>query len=171
MKETAGDVERPRVRRYGDLTAVVPDCEHNLCDMARTLRMDENVFRRPCNFKELRVVKRVLQLVRYLPAGSLCTASAEQIFPRDSVQRNCFELALYTARDHDCISNRIGSGIRSAMQMSSRCAPNAVDDRTDHHADLSSTSGPSSSGMTLPPFHPLLARPCSSPQRPTARAV
>ena len=37
---------------------------------------------------------------------------------------------LYTARDHDCISNRIGSGIRSAMQMSSRyvrCAPNAVD--------------------------------------------
>ena len=74
--------------------------------------------------------------MRYVPAGSLCTASAEQIFPRDSVQRNCFELALYTARDHDCISNRIGSGIRSAMQMSSRyvrCAPNAVDDRTDHH--------------------------------------
>jgi hypothetical protein len=83
-----------------------------------------------------------------LPAGSLCTASAEQIFPRDSVQRNYFELALYTARDHDCISNRIGSGIRSAMQISSRyvrSAPNAVDDRTDHHADRSSTSGPSSS--------------------------
>jgi hypothetical protein len=80
-----------------------------------------------------------------VPAGSLCTASAEQIFPRDSVQRNCFELALYTARDHDCISNRIGSGIRSAMQMSSRyvrCAPNAVDDRADHHADRSSTSAP-----------------------------
>jgi hypothetical protein len=57
-KETAGGVERPRVRRYGDLTAVVPDCEHNLCDMARTLRMGENAFRRPCNFKELRVVKR-----------------------------------------------------------------------------------------------------------------
>jgi hypothetical protein len=175
MEETAGGVERPRVRRYGDLTAVVPDCEHNLCDMARTLRMGENAFRRPCNFKELRVVKgHILQLVRYVPAGSLCTASAEQIFPRDSVQRNCFELALYTARDHDCISNRIGSGIRSAMQMSSRyvrCAPNAVDDRTDHHADRSSTSGPSSSGKTLPSFHPLLARPCSSPQRPTARAV
>jgi hypothetical protein len=63
----------------------------------------------------------------------------------NSVQRNCFELALYTARDHDCISNRIGSGIRSVMQMSSRyvrCAPNAVDDRTDHHADRSSTSCP-----------------------------
>ena len=57
-KETAGGVERPRVRRYGDLTAVVPDCEHNLCDMARTLRMGENTFCRPCNFKELRVVKR-----------------------------------------------------------------------------------------------------------------
>jgi hypothetical protein len=86
--------------------------------------------------------------VRYVPAGSLRTASAEQIFPRDSVQRNCFELALYTARDYDCISNRIGSGIRSAMQMSSRyvrCVPNAVDDRTDHHADRSSTSRPSSS--------------------------
>src|SRR5229473_668464 len=143
--------------------------------MARTLRMGENTFRRPCNFKELRVVKRhILQLLRYVPDGSLCTASAEQILPRDSVQRNCFELALYTARDHDCISNRIGSGIRSAMQMSSRyvrCAPNAVDDRTDHHADRSSASGPSSSGKTLPSFHPLLARPCSSPQRPTARAV
>ena len=37
------------------------------------------------------------------------------------------------------------SGIRSAMQMSSRyvrCAPNAVDDRTrDHHADRSSVLG------------------------------
>ena len=146
MEETAGDVERPRVRRYGDLTAVVPDCEHNLCDMARTLRMGENAFRRSCNFKELRVVKRhILQLVRYVLAGSLCTASAEQIFPRDSVQRNCFELALYTARDHDCISNRIGSGIRSAMQTSSRyvrCAPNAVDDSSrDHHADRSSVLG------------------------------
>jgi hypothetical protein len=38
---------------------------------------------------------------------------AEQMLPRDSVQRNCFELALYTTRDHDCISNRIGSGIRN----------------------------------------------------------
>jgi hypothetical protein len=175
MEETAGGVERPRVRRYGDLTAVVPDCEHNLCDMARTLRMGENAFRRPCNFKELRVVKRAhITTCALVPAGSLCTTSAEQIFPRDSVQRNCFELALYSARDHDCISNRIGSGIRSAMQMSSRYvrgAPNAVDDRTDHHADRSSTSGPSSSGKTLPSFHPLLARPCSSPQRPTARAV
>src|SRR6266481_5656199 len=149
MEETAGGVERPRVRRYGDLTAVVPDCEDNLCDMARTLRMGENAFRRSCDFKELRVVKRahILQLVRYVPDGSLCTASAEQIFPRDSVQRNCFELALYTTRDHDCIFDRIGSGIRklSAMQMPSRyvlCASNAVDDRSrDHHAERSSVLG------------------------------
>src|ERR1700674_3754774 len=117
-EETAGGVARSRVRRSGDLAAVVPECEYNFCDMARTLRMGENTFRRPCNFKELRVAKgQILQLVRYVPDGSLCTASAEQIFPRDSVQRNCFEIALYTARDHDCISDRIGSGIRSAMQM------------------------------------------------------
>jgi hypothetical protein len=56
MEETAGGVARWRVRRYGDLAAV--ECEYNFCDMARTLRMGENTFRRPCNFKELRVVKR-----------------------------------------------------------------------------------------------------------------
>src|SRR6266705_5474606 len=111
-EETAGGRARWCVTRYGDLTAVVPECEYNFCDMARTLRMGENTFRRPCNFKELCVVKRA-HIVRYVPDGSLCTASAEQIFPRDSVQRNCFELALYTTRDHDCISNRIGSGIRN----------------------------------------------------------
>src|SRR3981189_693338 len=53
-EETAGCRARCRVRRYGDLTAVVPECEYNFCDMARTLRMGEN----PCNLKELRVVKR-----------------------------------------------------------------------------------------------------------------
>ena len=58
MEETAGGVARWRVRRYGDLTAVLPECEYNFCDMARTLRMGENTFRRPCKFKELRVVKR-----------------------------------------------------------------------------------------------------------------
>jgi hypothetical protein len=58
MEEPAGGVVRWRVRRYGDLTAVVPECEYNFCDMARTLRMGENTFRRPCNFKELRVVKK-----------------------------------------------------------------------------------------------------------------
>jgi hypothetical protein len=60
-EETAGGVARWRVRRYGDLTAVVPECEHNFCDIARTLRMGEmgeNAFRRSCNFKELGVAKR-----------------------------------------------------------------------------------------------------------------
>jgi hypothetical protein len=33
-EETAGGVVRLRVRRYGDLTAVVPECRHNFCDMA-----------------------------------------------------------------------------------------------------------------------------------------
>jgi len=54
-EETAGCVARWCVRRY--LAAVVPECRHNFCDMARTLRMGENTFRRPCDFKELRVVK------------------------------------------------------------------------------------------------------------------
>jgi hypothetical protein len=45
MEETAGGVARWRVRRYGDLTAVVTECEYNFCDMARTLRMGENTFR------------------------------------------------------------------------------------------------------------------------------
>ena len=33
------------------------ECEYNFCDMARTLRMGENAFRRSCNFSELGVVK------------------------------------------------------------------------------------------------------------------
>ena len=40
-----------------DLAAVVSECEYNFCDMARTLRMGENAFRRPRNFKELRCKK------------------------------------------------------------------------------------------------------------------
>jgi hypothetical protein len=81
--------------------------------------------------------------LRYLPDGSLCTTSVEQIFPRDSVQRNCFEFALY----HDCISNRIGSGIRNYPRRRCRpryvrCAPNAVGARSrDHRAERSSVLG------------------------------
>jgi hypothetical protein len=67
-EETAGGVERLCVRRYGDLTAVVPECEHNFCDMARTLRKGGNTFRRPCNFKKLRVVKRA-----HITTCALCT--------------------------------------------------------------------------------------------------
>jgi hypothetical protein len=36
------------------------ECEYNFCDMARTLRMGENAFRRSCNFRELGVVKRAV---------------------------------------------------------------------------------------------------------------
>src|SRR5450631_214248 len=122
----------------------------------------------------LRVVKgHILQLVRYVPDGSLCTASAEQIFPRDSVQRNCFELALYTTRDHDCISNRIGSGIRTCPRCGCRLAtfgalptPSTIYRdiiMLNYHRFWGHASGPSSSsGKTLSSFHPLLARPCRS---------
>jgi hypothetical protein len=55
MEETAMGEYAAQLR---DLTAVVPDCEHNFCDMARTLRMGENAFRRSCNFRELGVVKK-----------------------------------------------------------------------------------------------------------------
>jgi len=34
------------------------ECEYNFCDMARTLRMGENAFRRSSNFRELGVVKK-----------------------------------------------------------------------------------------------------------------
>jgi hypothetical protein len=34
------------------------ECEYNFCDMARTLRMGENAFRRSCNFRELGVAKK-----------------------------------------------------------------------------------------------------------------
>src|SRR5450631_2564437 len=139
MEETAGDVERPRVRRYGDLTAVMPDCEHNLCDMARTLRTGENAFRRPCNFKELRVVKRA-----HIATCALCACwqplyrigrtNIFHVTASNGIVSNSpyTPLAIMTA-------SPIAS-VRSAMQMSSRyvrCAPNAVDDRTDHHADRS----------------------------------
>src|SRR5712672_1252612 len=57
-EETAGGVARWRVRRYGDLAAVVPECEYNFCDMARTLRMGENTFRRPCKFQRVTRCKK-----------------------------------------------------------------------------------------------------------------
>ena len=114
--------------------------------------------------------------------AAFCTASAEQILPRDSVQRNCFKLALYTTRDHDCISNRIGSGIRTCPRCGCRLAtfgalptPSTIYRAIimlNNHRFWGHASGPSSSsGKTLSSFHPLLARPCRSTQRPTARAV
>jgi hypothetical protein len=99
--------------------------------------------------------------------AAFCTASAEQILPRDSVQRNCFKLALYTTRDHDCISNRIGSGIRTCPRCGCRLAtfgalPTPSTISRDHHAEQSASGPSSSSGKTLSSFHLLLARPCRS---------
>src|SRR5216684_2239543 len=140
--------------------------------MARTLRMGENTFRRPCDFKELRVVKRA-----HITTFALCGLMAAFVPHRPNKYFHVTAsngivssspdtpLAIMTASP--IASVRVFE--TSAMQMSSRygrCAPNAVDDRSrDHHAERSSTSGPSSSGKTLPSFHPLLARPCNSPQR------
>ena len=44
------------------------ECEYNFCDMARTLRIGENAFRRSCNFRELGVVKRAHITTFALPA-------------------------------------------------------------------------------------------------------
>src|SRR6202045_2845674 len=169
MEETAGGVARWRVRRYGDLAAVSGSTTfaiwHELCERVKT------PFAAPVTSKSYALQKgHTFQLVRYVPDGSLCTASAEQIFPRDSVQRNCFELALYTTRDHGCISNRIGSGIRNCPRCRCRLAtfgalptPSMIERAIimlTHHRFWGHASGPSSSGKTLPSFHPLLARPC-----------
>src|SRR6267154_6615894 len=89
---------------------------------------------------------------------------------RDRVQRNCFEFALYTPRDHDCISNRIGSGIRNCPRCRCRFATfgalptSSMIDRAiimlnDHrfwgHASGPSSSDapivPSTAGTTVPP--------------------
>src|SRR5216683_4103435 len=80
---------------------------------------------------------------------------------------------IYTTRDHDCISNRIGSGIRTCPQCGSRLAtfvalpaPSTIYREIivlNNHRFWGHSSGPSSSsGKTLSSFHPLLARPCRS---------
>jgi hypothetical protein len=50
---TCGEVARQTLRGFRGC-----ECEYNFCDMARTLRMGKNAFRRSCNFKELGVVKK-----------------------------------------------------------------------------------------------------------------
>ena len=117
----------------------------------------------------------ILQLVRYEPDGSLCTASAEQIFPRDRVQRNCFEfivssspytpLAIMTASP--IASVRVFETVRDADLATFGALPtSSMIDRAiimlNDHRFWGHVSGPSSSGKTLPSFHPLLARPCRS---------
>jgi len=149
-------VARWRVRRYGDLAAVVTECEYNFCDMARTLRTGENTFRRPCNFKELRVVKRAHIATCALLLRQPLYRIGRTILPRDGVQRNCFELAytpLAIMTASPIVSVRVFE--TSAMRMSARyvrCAPSAVDDISrDHHANnhrfWGHASGPSSSSL------------------------
>ena len=172
---------RWRVRRYGDLAAVVPECRHNFCDMARTLRMGENTFRRPCNFKELRVVKRA-----HITTCALCLMAAfvphrPNKYFHVTASNGIVSSSPYTPLAIMTASNRIGSSIRDCPRCRCRLATSATlptpsmieraiimltDHRFGGHA-----SDPSASGMTLPSFHPLLVRPCRSPQRPTARAV
>jgi hypothetical protein len=48
-----GEAARQTLRGFGGC-----ECEYNFCDMARTLRMGENAFRRSSNFRGLGVVKK-----------------------------------------------------------------------------------------------------------------
>jgi hypothetical protein len=148
MEETAGCVARWRVRRYGDLTAVVPECEHNFCDMARTLRVGENTFRRPCNFKELRVVKKGT----YCNLCAMCLMAAFVPHRPNKYFHVTASNGIVSSSPYTPLAIMTASPIASvrvfetsAMQMSSRyvrCAPNAVDDRSrDHHAERSSVVG------------------------------
>src|SRR6201998_940064 len=113
----------------------------------------------------------MLQLLRYVPDGSLCTASVEQIFPRDCVQRNCFEFALYIMTASPIASVRVFETVR-VTQMSSRYvryARNSVGARSrDHRAERSSVLGicfwPFIVRQHAPIVHPLLARPRPTPQ-------
>jgi hypothetical protein len=106
-----------------------------------------------------------------VPDGSLCTASVEQIFPRDCVQRNCFEFALYIMTASPIASVRVFETVR-VTQMSSRYvryARNAVCARSrDHHAERSLVLGicfwPFIVRQHAPIVHPLLARPRPTPQ-------
>src|SRR5665811_2126601 len=156
MEETAGGVARWRVRRYGDLVAVVPECRHNFCDMARTLRMGENTFRRPCNFKELRVVKRA-----HITTCALCLMAAFVPHRPNKYFHVTASNGIVSSSPYTLLAIMTAPPIASvrvfetsAMQMSSRyvrCAPNAVDDRSrDHHAERSSVLGPC--------FWPLIVR-------------
>jgi len=107
--------------------------------------MGENTFRRPCNFKELRVVKRA-----HITTFALCAwwQPLYRIGRRNiSTWQRPTELfrarLIHHARSWLHLqSHWFGYSKLSAMQMSSRyvrCAPNAVDDKSrDHHAERSS---------------------------------
>src|SRR5712671_467711 len=116
--------------------------------MARTLRMGENTFRRPCDFKELRVVKRA-----HITTCALCGLLAAFVPHRPNkyfhvtasngiVSNSPYTpLAIMTASP--IASVRVFQTIHDEMSSRYvRCAPSAVDDGTrDHHADRSSVLG------------------------------
>ena len=83
--------------------------------------------------------------MRYVPDGSLCTASVEQIFPRDGVQRNCFELALYIMTASPIASVRVFETALPTLSVRVRAII-----VLNHHRFWGYASGPSSSGNTLP---------------------
>jgi len=118
--------------------------------------------------------------VRYVPDGSLLVPRiGRQIFHVTASKGTGFELALYTTRDHDRISHRIGSGIETIHDAdvvslrSLRSQRRSMIDRAiimliDHR--FWDSFWPSSSGKTLNRYiHCCTAM--RSPQRPTARAV
>ena len=94
--------------------------------------------------------------MRYVPDGSLCTASVEQILSRDSVQRNCFELALYIMTASPIASVRVFETVqrRRCRRATFGALPTlSVRDRAiivlNDHRFWGYASGPSSSGNTL----------------------
>jgi hypothetical protein len=98
---------------------------------------------------------RVRRFLRHGPDGSLCTASVERYF--HVIAPNGIVLALHI---NECISHRIGSGIRNSPRRRCRLATFAalptlsVRDRAinvlNDHRFRGYASGPSSSGNTLP---------------------
>ena len=81
--------------------------------MARTLRMGENAFRRSCNFKELARCKKGT----YYNLCVMCQMAAfvphrPNKYFHVTASNGIVSSSPYNS-DHDCISNRIGSGIRN----------------------------------------------------------
>jgi hypothetical protein len=87
--------------------------------------------------------------VRYVPDGSLCTASVEQIFPRGGVQRNCFELGLYMMTASPIAPVRVFEATLPTL---------SVRDPRDYRAEPSSVLGicfrPFIVGQHAPIVHP-----------------
>jgi hypothetical protein len=105
--------------------------------------------------------------VRYVPDGSLCTASVEQIFPHDGVQRNCFELALYIMTASPIASVRVFETGLPTLSVRDRAIIVLNDHRFWGYA-----SGPSSSGNTLPSsIHGHAARRSALPRERFSRVL